>query len=66
MRELITKVIFIKQFLDALSYNGVAQDCIDVWTLFWIHAKHTLKQISDILAKMAGHIVILTDDDLPS
>ena len=65
VRKLVPEVVLSKQFLYPLCNNWVAQDRVDIWTLLWVYIKHALQQIRYVFAKMAGHVVVLSHDDLP-
>lgn len=51
--------------MHALGDHGEAQDRVDVGSLFGVDAEHALEQTVDVLAEVAGDVVVLTNYDFP-
>lgn len=64
--ELVTEVLFVEEFLDALGNHGVPKNSINIGPLLRVNIQHTLQQVGNILAKVARHVIVLPLDDFVS
>ena len=63
MRELIFEIIFVEQFLNPITDNGVLEDLVDVGPLVGVGVQQGLEDVLDVLAEVRRDLRILSHNN---
>ena len=63
VRELIFEIIFVEQFLNPVTNDGVLQDLVDVGPLVRVGVQQGLEDVLDVLAEVRGNLRILSHNN---